>query len=186
MYSLRIRAPLVAQVAGVIPNVLAPPLHSLRHAGERFQPFAPLAPRVSLATMAEVKKNFCDDRIAVRQLASHMYLAGTARACQRKLLVESSVGWLSRISRRKSPFRFTTFFSCLLFAFNFLEFQRSLAERERTLCRCSELLSEWFGSVGRVFYERKTTELLPRSRQTASRPTRVLGTVYASLGEFDI
>jgi len=69
--------------------------------------------------------------------------------------------------------RFTTFFSCLLFAFNFLEFQRSLDERERTLCRCSELLSEWFGSVGRVFYERKTTEILPRVRQTDSITTRV-------------
>ena len=169
MYSLRIRAPLVAQVAGVIPNVLAPPLQSLRHAGERFQVFASLAPRVSLATMAEVKKNFCDDLIAVRQLVSHIHLAGTASACQRKLFEESSVGWLSRISRRKSPFRCTTFFSCLLFAFNFLECQRSLDERERTLCRCSELLSEWFGSVGRVFYERKTTEILPRVRDADSR-----------------
>ena len=125
--------------------------------------------------MAEVKKNFCDDRIAVRQLASHVYLAGVTSACQRKLLVESSVGWLSRISRRKSPFRFTTFFSCLLFAFNFLGFQRSLDERERTLCRCSELLSEWFGSVGRVFYEQKTTELVPRRGDTSSSTTRVKG-----------
>ena len=180
MYSLRIRAPLVAQVAGVIPNVLAPPLHSLRHTGERFQPLPPLAHRVSLATMAEVKKNFCDVRIAVRQLVSHIHLAGTASACQRKLLVESSVGWLSRISRRKSPFRFTTFFSCLLFAFNFLEFQRSLDERERTLCRCSELLSEWFGSVGRVFYERKTTELVPRRGDTSSTTTRVKAATASS------
>jgi len=173
LYSLRIRAPLVAQVAGVIPNVLAPPLHSLRHTGERFQVFAPLAPRVSLATMAEVKKNFCDVRIAVRQLVSHIHLAGTASACQRKLLVESSVGWLSRISRRHSAIPIHDFFSCLLFAFNFLEFQRSLDERERTLCRCSELLSEWFGSVGRVFYERKTTEIVPRVPQRDSVTTRV-------------
>ena len=177
MYSLRIRAPLVAQVAGVIPNVLAPPLHSLRHTGERFQVFAPLAPRVSLATMAEVKKNFCDDLIAVRQLVSHIHLAGTASACQRKLPVENSVGWLSRSRDASCSLRFTTFFSCLLFAFNFLEFQRSLDERERTLCRCSELLSEWFGSVGRVFYERKTTEIVPRVRQTDSTTTRVNRTI---------
>ena len=129
--------------------------------------------RVSLATMAEVKKNFCGDRIAVRQLASHMYLAGTASACQRKLLVESSVGWLSRTSRRHSAIAIFDFLLLLLLTLNFLEFHRSLDERERTLCRCSELLSEWFGSVGRVFYERKTTEILPRSRKTASRPTRV-------------
>ena len=73
----------------------------------------------------------------------------------------------------RTSLRFATFFSCYFFTFNFLEFHRSLAERERTSCRFPELLSEWFGSVGRVFYERKTTELLPRSRQTASRPTRV-------------
>ena len=48
--------------------------------------------------MADVKKNICDDRIAVRQLVSHIYLAGTARACQRKLLVESSVGSTSNIT----------------------------------------------------------------------------------------
>ena len=71
------------------------------------------------------------------------------------------------------PLRFTTFFSWLLFAFNFLEFHRSLDERERTSCRFPELLSEWFESVGRIFYEQKTAEILPRSRQTASRPTRV-------------
>ena len=126
--------------------------------------------RVSLATMAEVKKNFCDVRIAVRQLASHVYLAGVTSACQRKLLVESSVGWLSRTSRRHSAIPNPDFLLVLLLTLNFLEFHRSLDERERTLCRFPELLSEWFGSVGRVFYERKTTEILPRSRQTASRP----------------
>ena len=164
MYSLRIRAPLVAQVAGVIPNVLAPPLQSLRHAGERFQVFAPLAPRVSLATMAEVKKIFCDVPIAVRQLVSHIYLAGVTSACQRKLLVESSVGWLSRTSRRKTPFRFTTFFSCLLFAFNFLGFQRSLAERERTLCRFPVFQNCFQNSLGRsdeFFMSKKLPKYCP-------------------------
>ena len=116
--------------------------------------------------MAEVKKNFCGDRIAVRQLASHMYLAGTASACQRKLLVESSVGWLSRISRRHSAIPNPDFLLLLLLTLNFLEFHRSLDERERTSCRFPEVLSEWFGSVGRVFYERKTTEKEPRVRQT--------------------
>ena len=116
--------------------------------------------------MAEVKKNFCDDLIAVRQLVSHIRLAGTASACQRKLPVESSVGFgcQEHLDARTS-LRFATFFSCLLFAFNFLGFQRSLAERERTLWRCSELLSEWFGSVGRIFYERKNY------RNTAPSPS---------------
>ena len=67
-------------------------VQSLRHAGARFLLLAHFLHRVSLATMAEVKKNFCDDRIAVRQLVSHIYLAGTARACQRKPPEESFVG----------------------------------------------------------------------------------------------
>ena len=113
MYSLRIRAPLVAQVAGVIPNVLAPPLQSLRHAGERFQVFANFLHRVSLATMAEVKKIFCDDRIAVRQLVSHIHLAGTARACQRKPPEESSVLVGCQEDRDAiCSLRFATLFSC--------------------------------------------------------------------------
>ena len=67
--------------------------------------------------------------------------------------------------------------------FSRLEFHRSLAERdrERTSCRFPELLSEWFGSVGRVFYERRTTEILPRVRQTDSRTTRVLIAPHAPI-----
>jgi len=101
--------------------------------------FAPLAPRVSLATMAEVKKNFCDDLIAVRQLVSHIHLAGTASACQRKLLVESSVGWLSRISRRKSPFRFTTFFLAYFLPSTFSNFSvlwTSVSARSAAVQNC--------------------------------------------------
>ena len=72
VFIVRIRAPLVAQVAwshSKRPSASVA-IATVRHAGERFQVFAPLAHRVSLATMAEVKKNFCDDRIAVRQLVS--------------------------------------------------------------------------------------------------------------------
>ena len=123
--------------------------------------------------MVEVKKNFCDDRIAVRQLASRVYLAGVTSACQRKLLVESSVGWLSRTSRRHSAIAIFDFLLLLLLTLNFLEFHRSLDERERTSCRFPELLSEWFGSVGRIFYEQKTAEILPRVRDADSRTTRV-------------
>ena len=62
------------------------------------------------------KKNFCDDRIAVRQLVSHVYLAGTARACQRKPPEkESSVGWLSRTSRRDLVIAICDFLFLLLF-----------------------------------------------------------------------
>ena len=114
------------------------------------------------------------------------YRCATACVAHKTYILPEPRGLVSASSLRKVPLvgcqehrdaiwslRFATSFSCYFFTFNFLEFHRSLAERERTSCRFPELLSEWFGSVGRVFYERKTTELVPRSRQTASRPTRV-------------
>ena len=136
--------------------------------------------RVSLATMAEVKKNFCDDRIAVGQLASHVYLAGVTSACQRKLLVESSVGWLSRTSRRHLLIPLRDFFLLLLFTFNFLEFQRSLVERQRMSWRFSELLSEWFGSVESFF----TPKYCPEAVWRLQRLLGLTLNVY-SLGIFE-
>ena len=53
--------------------------------------------------------------IAVRQLVSTIQLAGTARACQRKPPEESSVGWLSRTSRRKNIIAICDFIFLLLF-----------------------------------------------------------------------
>ena len=57
-----------------------------------------------------------------------------------------------------------TFDFALLLLFHLqlsLEFQRSLAERELTLWRCSELLSEWFGSVARVFMSKNLPKYCP-------------------------